>query len=69
MRAIKVSWLEILRASLSGTKLPTQFGKLLRWSMATLNVIATFCEANEAVERSLSFEERLQRTGRIRYRI
>ena len=68
MRAIKVSWLEILRASLSGTKLPTPFGKLLRWSMAALNAIAAFYEAHDAFERSLSFEERLQRTGRIRYR-
>ncbi len=43
--------------------------KLFGGLVALLQAMATFCEANEAVERSLSFEERLQRTGRIRYRI
>ncbi len=43
-------------------------GNLFGGLVAVLHAMASFCAANDAFERSLSFEERLQRTGRIRYR-
>ncbi len=50
------------------TRFMAATGTLVRGLVAVLHAMATFCAANDAFERSLSFEERLQRTGRIRYR-
>ncbi len=51
-----------------GMRLVAATGTFFGGLVAVLHAMATFCEANDAFERSLSFEERLQRTGRIRYR-
>lgn len=43
-------------------------GKVFGGLVSVINAIAAFYEEQEAHKRSLSFDERLQRMGRIRYR-
>ncbi len=68
MNTLKQSQQRACRLGNGSRHLVAGFGKIIGGLVAIINAIAVFCEANDAFEQSLSFEERLQRTGRIRYR-
>ncbi len=60
--------LETHSASQGSTMLRTLCSKQIGRSVAAIYAVAAFFEANDTFDRSLALEERLERTGRIRYR-
>ncbi len=68
MHAIKQSQQLASWAWDGGRHLVGQAGKIVGALLHVMSAITAFNQEHEAYERSLSLEERLQRTGRVGYR-